>query len=474
MPKKQTAQPLQIPIITGDKSSSEVDYRDSLLVNMHGVVKQIKGADGYIMSNYGITELASNLTGFDRGAIWNENLRIHYRVSGDRLIGVLPDGTFSDFGYIGGIGQVSLPYSFSTQAIIAAGAYYLHDGTKLTQVRDPDLGNPIDAVWIDGYYFFTDGDSLYHTDIGNEASVDGLKYSNAILTPDPLLGVGTTQDNKVIAFGRYTTEFFQNVGTAQFAFTRLSNRALKIGIVGTHCKVEMAATWYIIGGRKDASVSIYALGPSGEQRIATREIDKILTTYSETELSYGVMESREQDAAQFITVRLARHTLMFNLTLAQAVGANAAWSVMQIDPMRNKKMPIANGVFDPRISKWVFGESNNNRVGYLDSTVSTYYGDTVEQTFYTPQINLEDVSLREIELDTIAGFTADEATVLMSISYDGLAYGMEYSMLYGSFNSHNKRFKIRRLGNVSKDFSFKFRSTSKSRLIFSNLKVTYG
>ena len=165
---------------------------------------------------------------------------------------------------------------------------------------------------------------------------------------------------------------------------------------------------------------------------------------------------------------------MFNLTFAQAVGANAAWSVMQIDPMRNKKMPIANGVFDPRISKWVFGESNNNRVGYLDSTVSTYYGDTVEQTFYTPQINLEDVSLREIELDTIAGFTADEATVLMSISYDGLAYGMEYSMLYGSFNSHDKRFKIRRLGNVGKDFSFKFRSTSKSRLIFSNLKITYG
>ena len=472
MARAQQSQSLPIPIIKGDKSSADVDYRDNLLTNMFGVVKDIKGAKGYIMSHYGLDTLATG-KGRDRGANWNERLRVHYRASGDRLISVNQDGTVVDQGYIGGFKQTSMPYSFNTQGILSDGRFFLHNGASLSEITDPDLGTPIDAVWIDGYYFMTDGEYLFHTNIADETKIDPLTFATAEFSPDPTLGLGTTQDNKVIVFGRYTTEYFQNIASENFAFTRLSNRALKVGIVGTHAKCELAGQWFIMGGRKEESPSIGIVSVSGYQQMTTREIDKIISIYSEVELANVVLESRQDDANQFLLVRLPRHTLMLNLTLAQKLGADNAWTILKVG-VDDESMPLSNGVFDPRSSKWVYGESNSSRIGTLERNICTYYDDAIEQIFYTPQINFEDVSIREIELDTIPGFTVDNASVMMSMSYDGLAYGKEQSLSYGADSSHNKRFRAWRLGNVYKDFNFKFRTTSKSRMIFSKLTVKYG
>ena len=472
MPKHQDGQEIQIPIIKGDKVSSDVDYRDNLLVNMYGVYKEIVGANGYILSHYGLKSLATGL-GRDRGANWNERLRVHFRASGDRLMSVNQSGTVVDQGYIGGFKQVSMPYSFNTQAIISDGRMFLHDGAQLKEVTDPDLGSPIDGVWIDGYYFLTDGEYLFHTNIADEFTIDPLTFATAEFSPDPTLGLGTTQDNKVIVFGRYTTEYFQNIASENFAFTRLSNRALKVGIVGTHAKCELEGQWFIMGGRKEESPSIGIISVSGYQQMATREIDKIISEYSETELENVVLESRQDDANQFLIVRLPRHTLLFNLTLAGKLGADNAWSILKVGT-GNDAMKLSNGVFDPRSSKWVYGESDSTRIGTLERDISTYFNEPIEVIFHSPQIDLKSISIRSVEMDTIPGFTIDDASVMMSMSYDGLTYGKEQSLVYGANSSHNLNFGARRLGNVTKDFNFKFRSVSTSRLIFSKLTVNYG
>ena len=58
------------------------------------------------------------------------------------------------------------------------------------RVTDSDLGDPIDGVWVDSYYFLTDGEYIYHTDITDETSIDPLKYATAEFMPDPSLGLG--------------------------------------------------------------------------------------------------------------------------------------------------------------------------------------------------------------------------------------------------------------------------------------------
>ena len=76
-------------------------------------------------------------------------------------------------------------------------------GGGFVEVTDINLGDPIDGVWINGYYFLTDGENIYHTDINDESAIDPLKFATAEFMPDTSVGLGKTQDNKVIVFGRY-------------------------------------------------------------------------------------------------------------------------------------------------------------------------------------------------------------------------------------------------------------------------------
>jgi hypothetical protein len=191
-----------ITFIKGDKHGDEVDYRDYLPVNMTGILRKILGVDGYMYELPGLTEIGQGI-GIDRGGVWNERLINHYRISGDNLVQVNASGAATSLGTISGLDRASLPYSFDTQGIIADGKFWLWDGSTLTQVVDPDIGVPIDGVWIDGYYMLTDGEYLYHTDLGAETSINSLQYATSQFSPDPTVGLGKTQDNKVIAFNRY-------------------------------------------------------------------------------------------------------------------------------------------------------------------------------------------------------------------------------------------------------------------------------
>jgi hypothetical protein len=223
-----------ITLIKGDKIGIETDYRDYLPENMLAIERPTLGAKGYMLQSPGLS-LLGNGAGIDRGGIWNEQFNDHYRVSGGSFISVDSSGVPATLGAVTGSQTASLPYSFNTQGIITDGRFWLYSPSGgFNEVTDPDLGDPIDGVWIDGYYCLTDGEFIYHTDINDESSIDPLKFATAEFMPDKSLGCGKTQDNKWIVFGRYTTEYFVNTAQENFAFARVPTRAVKIGIVGTH------------------------------------------------------------------------------------------------------------------------------------------------------------------------------------------------------------------------------------------------
>ena len=90
-------------------------------------------------------------------------------------------------------------------------------------------------------------------------------------------------------------------------------------------------------------------------------------------------------------------------------------------------------------------------------------------------INLESKSIDELRIKTIPGHSLiDDATLAVSVTYDGVIYGMEYWNLYGEPNNYNQRFIIRRLGYVSDWIGFKFRCVSKSKMTFALMELTYA
>ncbi len=458
----------QVPItlIKGDKVTPGTDYLDALPENMYAIARPMFGASGYMQQHPGLTEYGT-ASGPDRGGVWNERQQAHYRVSYTQFIIVNSDGTNERFGNIPGTSQASMPYSFNTQAIIVDGNFYLYDAVNgFRQVTDPDVKKPIDGTWIAGYYFLTDGEYLYHTQLNDEMAIQPLNFATAEFSPDPTLGVGKTSDNKAIVFNRYTTEFFANTGSTNFAFSLVQGRAIKIGIVATHAKCELNQDWYICGSRKEGALGIHVLGAGSTQQVSNRSIDKILGKYTEPQLANMSMESRIQDGNSFIYVHLPNETLLFNSTIAASSGLDNAWSVLKRGTAGEPWRGI-NGVFEPRLGKWVYGDKVDRRLGVLDEMVTTQYDQLCEWVLYTPFMYLEDMSVDSLNIETIPGESPyNDATVFVSVTYDGATYGKEYTATYGVPGDRNTRYIVNRLGFVRNWIGFKLRGVARARMAF--------
>lgn len=468
MPKQQ------VPLIKGDKVDANTDYRDGVPMNMLAIPKPILAARGYMLCHPGLTSHGLGY-GQDRGGVFNEVQGQHFRVSGTRLISVGEDGVMTNLGGVGGATQVAMPYSLNTQAIISNGAMFLYDATAgFRQITDVDLGNPIDGVWVDGYYFLTDGISLYHTELTDETAIDPLAYSSADFMPDGVLGIEKTQDNKVIVFGRYSIEYFSNIAAQDFAFSRIANRAQKIGIVATHAKTEVNGQFFICGSRKNESLGIYLVGVGSSTKVSTREIDKVLAKYSDSDLANMRMENRTEDDLQLVYVHLPDECLCFNVSASQIFSKEMAWSYITTGKEENIWRAI-NGVKDTRIGEWVYGDKSSQDLGKLDNTVFTQYDELSEWILYTPFLNMETMSIDELEIETIPGNTVfDDATVAFSMTKDGQNWSTEWWSLYGEPLAYNHRYIVRRLGIVNQWVGLRFRGATRSRMAFAGLMVTYG
>jgi hypothetical protein len=455
---------IPIPIINGDKTKSDTDYFDALPVNMVAVQRDVLGSAGFLYSHDGI-DLLANGQGIDRGALYNERMGKHLRVSGQKLVNVV-GGSASVLGDIPGAELVSMDYSFNSTGIVAAGRMFLYSGTALTEVTDPDLGNPISMCWIDGYYFLTDGENLYHTDITNEASIDPLKFATSEISPDPTLAVGRTQDDLVIVFNRYSTEYFINEANEQFAFSRLNQKAVSVGIVGTHCWCEMGGDIYLLGGTKKSQVSLMILGAGQAVAVSTRSVDKIIAAYTEAQLSLCKIEARVEHGDQLIYVHLPSETLCFNNTIAQKFGITSAWSFLKSG---QSEWRCINGVRDPLQNKWVYGDKIDGRIGTLNSSSAAQYGEPVHSEFYTPLVPIESLSVNSLEINTIPGFSPTTERLFLSTTRDGSSYSQEWSKEVTVPEQYNDRYIVNRLGYVRKNIGFKFRSLNKGKLNVSGL-----
>lgn len=465
-----------IPLIKGDEVKN-AEYRDALPVNVVSILRPTSFPNGYFMTYPGLVSFGTGW-GIDRGAVFNERNNKHFRVSGTRFIEVDIDGTVTVLGNIIGTSQARLEgfTSFNTQGIIADGKMFLYDQVNgLVEVTDPDLGNPIDGVWINGYYFLTDGEYVYHTDIGDETAIDPLKYATAEFMPDEVKGVSKTQDNKVVVFGRYSIEYFTDIAQENFAFTRIESRAQKIGIIATHAKCEVANEFYIIGSRKIESISAYKVGLGSAVKIATKEIDEIISEYTESELADIRIESYTDKNTTFVLFHLPNHVLCFNTNFAQQFGLDYAWSILRSDLAGDDPYRAINGIFDPRIAKWIWGDKINTNIGELSHNTAKHYTDIVEWIIYTPFLYLETMSIDQLQLKTIPGFNiSDDAQIAISSTFDGQAYSLEQWFNTGAPLDYTKRFIIFQLGYVSHFVGFKLRGVSQSKMAIANMEIIFS
>lgn len=497
---------MQIPLIKGDKVNNQAEWTDALPVNMYVVTKPILGADGYFASYPGL-DVDSIVSGFsvtagsDRGAIWVEvgdpTFDGHYRVLGQKLCKV--DNTLfpavsavTAIGDIPGNDLVSMAYSFNNLAIVADGNLWYYNPTAgLRQITDPEVGSPIDITWGQNLFILTDGDVVYHSDPLDEENFLPLDFTVPEFRPDPSLGVSVNEDSELLVFGTLSVEHFVNVGATNFVYRPLTQKAQKIGVVGTRAKKAYGNTYFMVGRRDTSSFGVYITESGVSQKVSSIAIDRILANYSAADLKDTIIDVLTFDGVTLCVITLKDRTLCLNWTLAESKGVDLAWSELTSPTFTDTIDPIPhdgfNYVYDQKNKAWLCGDRRLAVVLRLSTEKASQLNRPQEHILYSPLIKIGQAtggspSIDELEIETIPGYgipeTANDvdksSNMFVSLTYNGVTYGKEWSELYGQLGNHGQKYIIRRLGIVRDIVGFKFRSATKYRmaLAFFSIEVS--
>ena len=463
-----------IPFIKGDKVDNNTDYRDALSVNYYAVLRKIYDEEGYMLNYYGLSHFADG-QGISRGKIWvaRESFSGQYRVSGQKLIKVEDDESITILGDIPGTDQASLTYSLNNLAIVANKKLYYYSPTDgFRQITDSTVGEPIDIVWADFRFVLTDGEFLFQSKELNEEEYEPADFVGSDFQPDKIWGVGLNDDNELIAFNELTTEYFVNTGGVNFSYSRIQLKAVKAGIAGTHAKSELADKWYALTRRSNTQYQFSVIQSGSASSITSREIEKVLSKYTGEQLSKTVVEVFTKDSVTWMIAHLPNETIAYNETVAKSYGVDLAWSILKTDVFGDADYRGKDMVYDPRFSKWCIGDKRDNKIGFLDDSVCTHYGEIVEGLLFTSILDMETLSINELKLKTIPGISpSNDATVFISRTDDMRIYSKEHTEQYGVSFDYNKNFTMRNLGYVRSETAFKIRTASRSRMAFCRLDV---
>ncbi len=460
---------MKIPILNGIYTDKNADYRTSYPRNLVPVPKDTGINTGYLKPADGIVKFTDGV-GTDRGGInWDG---ICYRVMGTKLVKVASNGVVTILGDVGGSNIVVMDYSFDRLIINSGKKLFYYDPTSgLQQVTDVDLGAVIDVLFIDGYTVTTDGEFLVVTELNDPFEVNPLKYGSSEIDPDPINKILELR-NEVHALNRYTTEVFRNVGGANFPFQRVDGAQAMKGCVGSRAACVVGDIIMMIGGGRNESISVWATQNGGATKIATREIDIILSGYSEATLSTAYCESRTDKGHQFFYMHLPDQTIVYDVTSSQAL-ETPVWftltsGVAELGLYRGRSFVYA-------YDKWLCGDPLSYKIGYLTGETSSHYGNAVSWQFGTMIMynDSKGAIFHAMELVCLPSRapSSDDATVWTEYSVNGVTWSNRRYTSPLARGSLNARIQWLQMGHMSNWRIQRFGGTSDAHMAISRLEA---
>jgi hypothetical protein len=460
---------MQIPVLSGIATDEESDFRVTYPRNYEPVALDQGISGGYLRPADGILQLGTG-PGLDRGGInWNG---LCYRAMGSKLVSITEGGVTTTLGEVGGTTSVRFNYSFDRLAIASDERLFYWDGTALTQVVDTDLGVVIDMIWIDGYFMTTDGEFLVVTELSDPTQVNPLKYGSSELDPDPVVALLKLR-NEAYAVNRYTIEAFQNIGGSGFPFQVVDGAQIQRGCVGTHACTTFLDRIAFIGSGRNETNSVW-LGINGQtEKLATREIDLILSGYDEETLSGVVMEERVTSGQQLLYIHLPDKTIVYNAVASRLLNSQVWYTLDSgIDGEETYRARHFVRCYD----KWLCGDPTTSIHGYLTEGVSSHYGNKVGWQFGTKIVYNESrgAIFHELELVALTGRVAlgDDPRILTQYSSDGETWSMEKYIKAGTQGQRNKRLLWLQQGHMKHWRIQRFKGTSDAHMSVARLEAT--
>ena len=454
---------MQIPILDGIYTDNNSDFRTAYPVNLIPVPKGQGISAGYLRPAEGINHVA-DLPGVDRGGIvWRGE---HYRVCGTKFVKISASGQVIELGDVQSGGQCSFDYSFDYLAINAGTSLYLYNGT-LKQVTDENLGEVHDVIWVDGYFMTSDSDNIVITELNNPFEVNPLKYGSSEVDPDPIVGLLKLR-NEVYVLNRNTIEVFDNVGGEFFPFQRIDGAQTMKGTLSKRtCCIYMDAIAMLGSGRNEA-ITVYISSAGSAQKIATREVEQILSNYTESQLTECQLEARQVDGHAWLYIHLPDQTLVYDAIASQSTGQPTWFILNSGNGYTARNMTYA-------YNKWFVGHTTESKLGVLTDETGEHWGNEIEWQFGTAIIYNESsgVIFHQLELVGLTGRNSflKESSIYTQYSTDGMEWSMPKFISVGKQGQRNKRLVWFQQGYMQNWRLQRFKGSSDARLSIARLEA---
>jgi hypothetical protein len=93
----------------------------------------------------------------------------------------------------------------------------------------------------------------------------------------------------------------------------------------------------------------------------------------------------------------------------------------------------------------------------------------------TPFVRLEEKSIDEFSVEVLPGHNTGQTRIFVSMTYDLISYGREWSLSYSDgTGDYNRRFIARRLGYIRDNVAFRIRVVGRDKVALANCRVVFG
>lgn len=390
-----------------------------------------------------------------------------YSVVGNEVIKYTLSGTNAKIGALAGSGKVftSVNQALNPEvAIVTSDNQYsvLDTATDVVAASTAtNLPSPTSVTFLDGYFIFSSGNQIWHTDLNDANTVNALAFATAESDADDIVRVFAHR-GFLYVFGERSTEIWRDVATQPFAF-QPENSDIDVGCGAPHSVVEV--TGGVTVGESiffvDNLGSVRLMSGSSHRVISTPSVSRAIEALTADELFEIECFSYWFQGHEMVAVKSSQFTWEYDVSL----GVWHERKSQGLDRWQAQRFVL----FD---KKNLVGNENDGNIYEIDPDTYDEDGEPFTMSVVSIPIHAfpDHIIGSSLQLSMLTGFGADSADpeisdpkVMIDVSKNGgKTYTRQYVRDMGKSGETNKQIRVNRLGKADeRGFTFRISSSSK-------------
>lgn len=362
-------------------------------------------------------------------------------------------------------GRVDMAYDGALIMITTgtSGYTFTISGASFAIISDGDFPDAAKTVgWLGGYFIVDQGsgDSFQISTTGT--AWDPLEFATAESNPDGLVRV-FIDNGQLILFGENTTEFWGNIGGADFAFAAIKGATQEFGLAARWSVCKFNAGIAALMTPSVGNVQVMFIAGYAPKALSTPDMDAIINDYATV-----------SDATAFSYMIGGHPMLQINFPTA-----GKSWLYDALSGMWSSAEYGLNGARHrgemhlDYLNKSIIADHSNGSIYDLDPDVYTDNGTAIAREIVSrhqfkgnQRIVIDQLYVdMQVGVGLTSGQGSDPQVMLTVSKNNGATYGPERWVSLGAMGNYLQRVVWRRLG-LARDWLFRIRITDPVKVVF--------